>query len=771
MKRFQMNNLIFALKRLGGVIGLSLVLVFRLLVLVYPARAGGVVGDGTQGSCTEAAFAAVFNSGGFVTFNCGPEPVIITLTSRYSNPAVTIDGGNLVTLDGSGDTGMFEVGAESVLTLTNITLTGGHGHDRGIIENFGEFTAINVTFQAMNPHPGARSHSPILSNKSGIALLQNSTIRDSVNFDDAGGPTPVIYTAVNNSNSDAALFIENCEFIANNGGAIFSMDQGQVTITDSTFRENFGGRPSIQTNFYLDSGHLAISNSLFEQNQSGAVAHSGYGSMTISDTQFISNTGSQAYNLPAGGIYIGHWTADVTITGSEFRGNASPDNGGAISILGGGPLTVTTSTFQNNHSSNQGGAFYISGSKVTVSDSVFLSNDADSGGGAIAGSYLYSTGDLTVHNSQFISNAAGFLGGAIYHDYNGLFIYDSRFEDNEGTSGGGVYINGSYSGSPTEYLAVERSSFVNNRATAWGSNGGGVNLNGVNYHVYESVFTGNQVGEYSNGGGLNSSPFAATGTIRNTTFSGNSASNFGGGLYHNTGTVYVINSTFAAGAASAGGNIGNAGGTFNIVNSLVADPTSGGNCSAPVTSQGHNLESTDTCGFNHAGDLVNTVPLLGLLQDNGGNTLTHLLLANSPALESGDEAACPDADQRGVTRPQNNHCDIGAVEMEPNLTPVADAGLDQSVITGESVTLDGAACADPDGHLPLSYTWTQTGGPSVALSGADTASPVFTPSVNGIYTFELVVTDALGLLSTPDEVVITVTEVAGNTIYLPILVR
>lgn len=760
-----MNYRLMAFKRIGGVMGLGLVMVYGFLALMSPAYASGVVGDGTPGSCTEAAFAAVFNSGGLVTFNCGTEPVTITLGSRYSNPSVIIDGGDLVTLDGIGATGMFEVGETSALTLTNITLTGGHYRFEGAIENYGEFTAISVTFQAMNYHPDAQAHSPLLHNKGGTALLQNSTIRDSINFDDAGGPTPVIYTA-------AVLVVENCQFIANNGGAIYSNEQGQVTVSNSVFRENFGGKPSIQTSFNSDAGHLTIQDSLFLQNNSGAVAHHGYGSMTISNTQFISNTGSMVGNLPAGGIHIGHWTADVTITGSDFLGNSSPAEGGAIAVRGGGPLTITASTFQDNSSNSHGGAIYNSASKVIISDTLFLANHAASRGGAIAGEYLYTPGDLTVHHSQFISNTAEELGGAIYHGYNGLFIFDSRFEGNQGSNGGGgVYVNGTYMSGPAAYLAVERSVFVNNSATAWGSYGGGINLNGGNYHIYESVFADNQVGEYSYGGGLSSSPNAATGTIRNTTFSGNGASNVGGGLYHNTGTVYITNTTFVDGAASSGGNIGKDGGTIYIVNSIVANPTSGGNCSAAITSQGHNLESADSCGFNQPDDLTDTDPVLGPLQDNGGDTLTHLPLANSPAFENGDDAACPVTDQRGITRPQNSHCDIGAVEVEPNQSPVANAGPDQSVSAGDGVTLDGTASTDPDGHLPLSYAWTQAGGPPVVLNGADTAAPTFTAAISGTYTFELVVTDSLGALSAPDEVVITVTEAAGYAIYLPMVIR
>ena len=97
-----------------------------------------------------------------------------------------------------------------------------------------------------------------------------------------------------------------------------------------------------------------------------------------------------------------------------------------------------------------------------------------------------------------------------------------------------------------------------------------------------------------------------------------------------------------------------------------------------------------------------------------------------------------------------------------NLAPVADAGTDQSVNTGALVTLNGAASADPDGHTPLTYGWSQTGGAAVTLSSATAGQPTFTaPASPTVLTFTLTVTDSTGLAdSTPDSVVITVTDAA-----------
>src|SRR3989442_6515124 len=82
-----------------------------------------------------------------------------------------------------------------------------------------------------------------------------------------------------------------------------------------------------------------------------------------------------------------------------------------------------------------------------------------------------------------------------------------------------------------------------------------------------------------------------------------------------------------------------------------------------------------------------------------------------------------------------------------NHPPVANAGPDQTVSEGSPVDLNGAASSDPDGDT-LSYSWTQTAGPNVALSNSNTATPTFTaPSVGpsgSTLTLKLTVSDGKG---------------------------
>ena len=97
-----------------------------------------------------------------------------------------------------------------------------------------------------------------------------------------------------------------------------------------------------------------------------------------------------------------------------------------------------------------------------------------------------------------------------------------------------------------------------------------------------------------------------------------------------------------------------------------------------------------------------------------------------------------------------------SVSTLQNNSPIADAGPGQTVRPGDTVTLNGTASSDPDGHT-ITYSWNQTSGPAITLSGADTDSPSFeSPAVAGhtVLTFELTVSD--GRLTSGDTVDITI---------------
>jgi hypothetical protein len=98
------------------------------------------------------------------------------------------------------------------------------------------------------------------------------------------------------------------------------------------------------------------------------------------------------------------------------------------------------------------------------------------------------------------------------------------------------------------------------------------------------------------------------------------------------------------------------------------------NNSGTVTSHGYNLSSDDGGGYlTGPGDQINTDPLLGPLQDNGGPTLTHALLPGSPAINAGDPnfTLPPVYDQRGPNfyRVRDTNIDIGSFEVQAGIGP------------------------------------------------------------------------------------------------------
>ena len=110
------------------------------------------------------------------------------------------------------------------------------------------------------------------------------------------------------------------------------------------------------------------------------------------------------------------------------------------------------------------------------------------------------------------------------------------------------------------------------------------------------------------------------------------------------------------------------------------------------------------------------------------------------------------ADARTCTQ----RCTFPKCGSPTNRLPIADAGPDATVFTGQRVTLDGSDSTDPDGD-PLTFAWTfvrKPAGSNATLTAPNSVSPSFTPDVDGIYEFQLIVNDGQ-VNSAPDIVRIT----------------
>lgn len=249
---------------------------------------------------------------------------------------------------------------------------------------------------------------------------------------------------------------------------------------------------------------------------------------------------------------------------------------------------------------------------LNVTDSTFSGNVALNGGG------IFNAGTLTVSNSTFIDNfAVSEVAGGIENGGT-LTVSNSTFSNNSAQFAGGISTSGT--------LSVADSTFSDNIA----DDAGGIGNFGIL-------------------------------TVSNSTFSNNGAISAAG--IYSQGTLTVSNSTFSGNSSEVGGGLF-VRGPLNLDNTILAN-NQGGDCvndGGTVIPSGVNLVEDGSCDPN----AITGDPMLGPLADNGGLTLTHALLAGSPAIDAINDGSCPPpaTDQRGVARPQGPNCDIGAYEVE-----------------------------------------------------------------------------------------------------------
>ncbi len=254
--------------------------------------------------------------------------------------------------------------------------------------------------------------------------------------------------------------------------------------------------------------------------------------------------------------------------------------------------------------------------------------------------------------------------------------------------------------------------------------------------------------------------------ITNSTFSGNSANRFGI-VYSSSGRVVVRNSTIVGN--NGGGLYKTGSATMTLANTIVTGnggydlnqasgtiATNGGNLIGRNTSAGGNFAAgAPNAGNDYVGTAATPInPQLAPLGIYGGTTPTFALLANSPALNHGNNCvtnnSCAPAvdaalttDQRGAARQTGGTVDIGAFESNAAFVAQLPAG---TVSQNYNLTL-----------VPNtgSFTYSLTGGtpPSgLNLSSAFAPSAVFslsgTPTLGGSYNFQVTATDGVNSLIT-----------------------
>ena len=384
--------------------------------------------------------------------------------------------------------------------------------------------------------------------------------------------------------------------------------------------------------------------------------------------------------------------ADCSLREAIAASNATADNDIIIFALPlfSSPQTITLSGGELVAASN--GTLTIAGPgayRLTISG-----NNASRIFRSVAGSNVVLSGmRFTAGNGVSTVNTGS--GGAILNDAGNMTLLDLIVTNNN-TSGSAGGIRNSGTGS---LMTVNRCIIANN-TSATSSAGGLQNFSTSTLTVLNSTFTGNVSGGGTVGGGA--MQLNGLASVSNSTLSGNTSNTTGGGgAINSNGSLLLLTNVTISGNTSTGNGGGLHRGTTNpngfIRNSIIAR-NSGAAASPDVTnsagglaSQGNNIiGAVGTSTGWVMSDQQNVDPLLTPLGFHGGFGMTHILLAASPAINTGQncvvDLSCatqnPPAplktDQRGVGRPFGANVDVGAVEASSEYyasLPSAAAGV------------------------------------------------------------------------------------------------
>jgi hypothetical protein len=365
--------------------------------------------------------------------------------------------------------------------------------------------------------------------------------------------------------------------------------------------------------------------------------------------------------IPAAGA-DGETNGDLNLT-TPASGNP------VITIIGAGAATTIIDANQLDR------VLHVHSERTASISGVTLRNGFVSGGihPTDQGGGILNEGGLTVSAVTIHDNHAAY-GGAIYNFLSRLTMAGSTVFKNNAKFGGGLYNTG--------FMEVQRTTIYDNTADF----GGGTYNEGLL-------------------------------SVDTSTISQNIANKYGGGIYNVSG-IDVFNSSIVFNGADADQSGGSAGGIFNAAldavfnqrNTLVAGNYLAGSpvyddCTGTLNSFGRNLFwMVVGCTVNTSSGswtTLNSLGTIGPLQDNGGPTLTHALLAGSNAIDGGDPVmGCIDGqgtiatDQRGQPRVAGVRCDIGAFEYSALAPPSLMSAVSRRV-HGAAGTFDLPLSAVP----------------------------------------------------------------------------
>ena len=651
-------------------------------------------------------------NGHFVSGSDAMRVLYVESTGSLTLNAITVKNGKS---DNGG--GVYNAGT---LTITNSTLSNSKGYIGGGIYNGGTLTITNSTLSG-NAAAGELSKGGGIYN-SGTLTITNSTLSgnssDYTGYYTSYGGGIYVYSGT--------LTITNSTLSGNSAyyaGGIFV--HGVTTITNSTLSGNSAYYGGGITNWY-GANQLHLSATILDTGSRGANCYSssfinnGYnlsddGSCGFSGTSqnnavlnlgVLSNNGgatrthplgigSAAINfIPSGTIISNNGTSytcdqNGETLDSDQRGQPRPETVGAAcdagsfeAPAGAGCYTLTTSaspvdggTTAASPSANCAGG-YTYGTMVTLTATSAPGYSFSEWSGDVSGAanplMVTMAGNLNVTGRFVPPIVVNSLSDTVIGSDGWCTLREAITAANTNTPSGGVpgecpagglgadKITFSLSGTITlgsqlpsittpitidgagraiaisgnntvRVFYVANSSLTLNALTVQNGqvasdSGGAIYSDHGTLVITNSTLSGNSA---VNGGGIYG--YSGTLTISNSTLSGNSASS-GGGIYNSSSTLTITHSTLSGNSATYGGGIFNPSSTTYLSATILDTGSRGTNCySGSFINNGYNLSDDGSCGFSGTSQ-NNAVLTLGALSNNGGATRTHPLGIGSAAI-------------------------------------------------------------------------------------------------------------------------------------------
>ena len=506
----------------------------------------------------------------------------------------------------------------------------------------------------------------------------------------------------------------------------------------------------------------------FDASLSGSTITLTSGEMLISDSVDIQGPGAAGLTVDANEasrvFYVYNPSpvpVDVTISGltlangfSSVPGDPPASAGGAIRSIGEN-LTLDGMRVENSIAAGAGGgvAFFaidamssyepvsavlsIQGSVITgnTANLVDLAVPVDQGGcgGGVAayGIYNVQVADTTLSNNGARCDGGG-LAALVFQDGGEITIERSTITGNtaglgeSGNGGGLAFVGYNFGYDPTPATVID--STISGNTAAGG--GGGVSFSYLyGGSLQRTTVSGNDAG-YAGGVAVT----YAVAALENTTVAQNHATQYGGGAYVYSGYLAVKETTVSGNTADADGP-----GIYAYSESLVSvvDSIVANNEDADLLSDESSsfdvayslVENVDPTLINDAGgNIFDTDPQLGSLQDNGGPTLTMKPASTSPAIDAGDPAFAPPpaTDQRGFARVAGGRIDMGAVELNAGTLQFSIAAQDVNENAGVAtvtVTRTGGIDGPASAQVAVGGASTATGGGDYTFAGTTVTFP------------------------------------------------